>query len=158
MARSKCKGPHSPCSALRLNEAMSWKLVLSLSLFGLAMGVATVFVIRSDIEPFCWLGIFIVCAFVIAKRAPGKYFLHGLCVSLLNSVWITAIHVALFDKYIAAHPKEAAMMMQAHWAAPKVMKLVTGPAIGLASGIVLGLLAWGMSKFVVSSHSEYAGW
>jgi hypothetical protein len=137
---------------------VSWKLIFVLSLFGLAMGVATVFVIPSSIEPFCWLGIFLVCAFILAKRAPGKYFLHGLCVSLVNSLWITIIHVALFDKYIATHAKEAAMMMQAHWATPKVMMLVTGPVIGLASGIVLGFLAWVMSKFVVSSHSEYAGW
>ena len=137
---------------------MSWKLIFGLSLYGLAMGVATVFVIPSTIEPFCWLAIFVVCAYVIAKRAPGKYFLHGLCVSLLNSVWITGAHVTLFDKYIATHAKEAAMMTQAHWAAPKVMMLVTGPVIGLASGIVLGFLAWVTSKFVVSSHSEYAGW
>jgi hypothetical protein len=79
-------------------------------------------------------------------------------VSLLNSVWITGIHVALFDKYIATHAKEAAMMAQAHWATPKVMMLATGPAIGLASGIVLGIIAWVMSKLVVSSHSDYAGW
>jgi hypothetical protein len=35
---------------------------------------------------------------------------------------------------------------------------VTGPAVGLVSGIVLGLFAFIASKFVVSSHSEYAGW
>jgi hypothetical protein len=135
---------------------MSWGLIFALSLFGLAMGVATVFVIPSSTEPWCWLVIFTVCAFVIAKRAPGKYFLHGLLVSLVNSVWITAAHVALYDKYIANHAREAAMMSNAGASlAPKTMMLVSGPVIGLVSGIVLGIFAWVMSKFVVSAHSEY---
>src|SRR5579885_1029798 len=92
---------------------MSWKLVFGLSLFGLAMGFATVFAIPSRTEPWVWLAIFFVCAFVIAKRAPGKHFLHGLCVSLVNSIWITGAHVLLFDKYRAGHPEEAAMAARA---------------------------------------------
>jgi hypothetical protein len=46
---------------------MDWKLVFQLSLFGLAMGIATVFVIPSNIEPWFWLLIFGVCAFLIAR-------------------------------------------------------------------------------------------
>ena len=135
---------------------MSWKLVFGLSLFGLAMGFATVFVIPSNIEPFFWLGILLVCAVIIAKRAPGKYFLHGLCVSLVNSVWITGAHIALYDKYVAGHAKEVAMAAQ--MGAPKMMMAITGPVVGLASGLVLGLFAWVFSKFLVSSHSDFAGW
>ena len=56
---------------------MNWKLIFLLSLFGLAMAVGTVFVITSQIEPWCWLVIFIVCAWAIAAQAPGKFFLHG---------------------------------------------------------------------------------
>jgi hypothetical protein len=41
---------------------MNWKLIAQLSCFGLAMGVATVFLIPSTIEPFFRLGIFVVCA------------------------------------------------------------------------------------------------
>src|SRR5262245_49243994 len=135
---------------------MSWKVVFALSLFGLAMGVGTVFVVPMRIEPYVWLGIFVVSAYVIAKRAPRKYFLHGLFVSLLNSVWVTASHVALFDKYVAGHAREVALA--AKYGAPQMMMLVTGPAVGLVSGVVLGLFAMIMSKFVVSAHSEYAGW
>ena len=75
---------------------MNWKLILQLSLFGLGMAFATVFFIPSKVEPLFWLAIFIACAYVIATKAPGKYFLHGLMTSLVNSVWITATHVILF--------------------------------------------------------------
>jgi hypothetical protein len=138
---------------------MSWKLIFALSLFGLAMAFATVFVVPTHIEPWIWLGIFVVCAVVIAKRAPGKYFFHGLSVSLLNSVYITAVHVALFDKYVASHAREAAMTAQmGHLGSPQVVMAITGPVIGLASGIVLGLFSWIASKFLMPSHGDYAGW
>jgi len=139
---------------------MSWKLVFGLSLFGLAMGFATVFVVPPRIEPFAWLGIFLVCAYLIAKYAPKRYFLHGVCVGLLNGVWVTGAHVALFDKYVAGHAREAAMAAQmgAQMGSPRLMMGAVGPVIGLVSGVVLGLFALAASKLVVSAHSEYAGW
>ena len=135
---------------------MSWKLIFGLSLFGLAMGFGTVFVVPPRVEPFAWLGIFLVCAYLIAKYAPKRFFLHGVCVGLLNSVWVTGAHVALFDKYVAGHAREAAMAAQ--MGSPRLMMGAVGPVIGLLSGVVLGLFALAAGKLVVSAHSEYAGW
>lgn len=121
---------------------MNWKLILQLSVFGLVMGVATVFVISSSVEPFCWLVVFLISAYAIARGAPGRPFLHGVCVGLANSVWVTAAHILLVDQYLARHPREAAMMssmpMPTH---PRLMMALTGPVIGLMSGIVLGIFA-----------------
>jgi hypothetical protein len=135
---------------------MSFRLIFVLSLFGLAMAFATVYVVPTHIEPWIWLGILVVCAVAIAKRAPGKYFLHGLLVSILNSVFITVVHIALADRYLAGHPKEAAM--NAQLGSPAVAMLITGLAAGVASGIVLGLFSWIASKFLMPSHGDYAGW
>lgn len=126
---------------------MNWKLIFQLSLFGLAMAFATVFVISSTIEPLVWLIIFPTCAYFIARRAPGSYFLHGLLLGLLNSVWITSAHVLLFDQYIARHAREAEMMAGMPLA-PKPMMLVTGPIVGVVSGIVLGILALVVHRIV----------
>jgi hypothetical protein len=119
---------------------MNGKLILVLSLFGLVMALATVSVIPSTIEPLVWLVIFPICAYAIARRAPGNYFLHGLLLGLLNSLWITAAHVLLFDQYMAHHPYEAEMV-RAMPLSPKAMMMVTGPVVGIISGIVLGILA-----------------
>ena len=119
---------------------MNWKLVLQLSLFGLVMAFATVFVVGPMVEPLCWLVIFPTCAYLIARRAPGSFFLHGLLVGILNSVWITSVHVLLFTRYLAGHPREAELMAQMPLA-PKVMMVVTGGIVGVVSGIVLGILA-----------------
>ena len=121
---------------------MNPKLIIQLSLFGLAMGIATVFVIPSNIEPLFWLVIFAICAYIIARRCPGRYFLHGLLVSMVNSVWITASHILLFDRYIANHPAEATMMQSMPLPDfPRLMMALTGPIFGVVSGIVLGLFA-----------------
>jgi hypothetical protein len=135
---------------------MSWKLIFGLSLFGLAMGFAPIGPIPQGIEPHLWLGIFVMSALVIAKRAPGRYFLHGLSVSLISSVWVTAAHVALFDHNVAIHGRVLAMTAQA--GQPPLVLILGGPVVGIAAGLMLGALAWGVSKFVVSSHSEFAGW
>ena len=72
---------------------MNWKLIFQLSFFGLIMAFATVSLIGEKYEPGFWLVIFAFCAWVIAKVCPGKYFLHGFFVSIINSVWITAVHL-----------------------------------------------------------------
>ena len=128
---------------------MNWKLILQLSLFGLVMGVATVFFISSSVEPFCWLVIFLISAYAIARTARGRPFLHGVCVGLANSVWVTGAHILLADQYLARHAREAAMMnsmpMPTH---PRLMMALMGPVIGLASGIVLGIFAVVATRFV----------
>jgi hypothetical protein len=126
---------------------MNRKLILQLSLFGLVMAIATVFVIPSNIEPLCWLAIFLICAYFIAKKSRAKYFMTGFLVSLLNAVWITTAHIVLFDSYIANHTQEAAMIAKMPLPdSPKLMMLITGPIIGILSGLILGLFAFVASK------------
>jgi hypothetical protein len=121
---------------------MNWKLVLQLSIFGLAMGIATVFFIPSKIEPAFWLAIFLVCAYIIARRCAAMRFLHGLALGVVNSVWVTTAHVLLFEHYAANHAQEMAMMHSMPMpASPRLMMALTGPVIGIVSGVVIGLLA-----------------
>jgi hypothetical protein len=131
---------------------MNWKLILQLSLFGLAMAIATVYVIPSTIEPAFWLVIFLICAYLIAKRSGGLHFFHGVLLGLANSVWITAAHVLLYDSYIAHHAQEAALMQNARLpVSPRAMMAIVGPVVGLLSGIILGLFAFVAGKLVKKS-------
>jgi hypothetical protein len=126
---------------------MNWKLIFGLSLFGLAMAIATVFVIPSNIEPIFWLVIFIICAVIIARQVPSRHFLHGLMVGIVNSIWVTGAHILFFNAYIASHAKEAAMMHNSPMP-PRAMMAVVGPFVGVISGLVLGLFAWIAGKFI----------
>jgi hypothetical protein len=137
---------------------MNWKLILKLSLFGLAMGVATVFAIPSKIEPAFWLVIFLYCAYAIARHSADLHFLHGLLLGLANSVWITAAHVLWYDAYIARHAQEAAMMQNpAIPFSPKVMMAIVGPVVGLLSGIILGAFALVAGKLVKARPAPASG-
>jgi len=118
------------------------------------MGIATVFVISSDIEPLCWLGIFVVCAYLIARQAAARPFLSGVCLGLANSVWITAAHILFMERYIASHAKEAAMMSSMPLStSPRLMMALTGPFIGLVSGLIVGAFSLIAAKFVKSSRA-----
>src|SRR5437867_3143637 len=121
---------------------MNWKLIFQLSLFGLAMAFATVFIVPSGVEPLLWLPIFLISAYLIGRNAPKMPFLHGLLLGILNSVWITAAHVILFDAYMAHHAREAEMMRTMPMPMPpRMLMACLGPVIGVVSGIIIGLLA-----------------
>jgi hypothetical protein len=122
---------------------MNWKLIFQLSMFGLAMAIATVFWIPSNIEPVFWVIIFVLSAYLIAKQSTNRYFLHGFLTGLGNCVWVTSTHILLFNTYIANHPHEAAMMSKMPMPdSPRIMMLMTGPAIGIISGLIIGLFAF----------------
>lgn len=128
---------------------MNKKLIFQLSLFGLAMAIATVYFIPSNVEPWFWLAIFILCAYLIAKNCTEKYFLNGLCVSLVNAFWITTFHILLYDTYMENHPQEALMMTTMPMPdSPRLMMVMVGPFVGLFSGTILGVFAFAASKIM----------
>ncbi|WP_183567384.1 hypothetical protein [Mucilaginibacter sp. SP1R1] len=135
---------------------MNWQLIFKLSLFGLAMGVATAFIIPSSIEGIFWLAIFIICAYFIAKNCTYMYFTNGFCLSLLNCVWIIAAHLIFFKPYMATHTKEAAMYTNnAMHISPQIALAVIGIVIGIFSGLIQGLFAFIASKVVKNRATPF---
>lgn len=126
--------------------------MFGLSLFGLAMGLGTVFGIPWKTEPLFWLVIFITSAFVMARQAPSRPFLHGFLLGIVNSVWVTAAHILFYNRYLARHPIEAAMMerLQASPRLAKVGMALDGLASGLIYGVVIGVLAYAVAKVLKS--------
>jgi hypothetical protein len=68
---------------------------------------------------------------------------------MANSVWVTGAHVLMFDRHIANHPREAAMRTTMPLPeSPRLMMVMVGLAIGIVSGVVIGLLALLAAKLV----------
>src|SRR5579872_3557512 len=131
---------------------MNWKLIFGLSLFGLAMALSTISVIpEGAVEMCCWIAIFIICAVIVARDAPGRYFLHGFLVSIFNCVWITSAHIIWSDTYLLHHAMEVAnyktMNDKMHLTLTQAM-LIMGPVVGIISGLILGLFAFIASKLM----------
>jgi hypothetical protein len=137
---------------------MQWKLILSLSLFALAMAIATTYVIPSNVGAVLWPTIWIACAFLIARTRPEKPFLHGFSLGLANWVWVAAMRVILVDAYVARHANEAPPI-PAEWDGPitDAFRRYQLPIPG-ASALAIGLLTWVASKIVIAhrrSRSRY---
>jgi len=128
---------------------MNYRLIFQLSLFGLGMGLATVFWIPLTTEPLYWLVIFIICAYYVALKSSGKYFMSGFWVGIANCVWITATHILFFHAYMANHTQEAEIIAKMPLPdSPRLMMLITGPVSGIISGLILGLFAFIASKIL----------
>ena len=128
---------------------LDFKLIVTLSMFGLVMALASVFFLPASIEPVIWLVIFAFCAVVIARSGVRKPFLHGFLVSLANCVWITSAHVLFAPTYLANHPERIEMLKSMPDPdSPRLMIAMTGPVFGIVSGLVLGLFAFIASKLV----------
>ena len=133
---------------------MNGKLILLLSMLGLAMALATTYFLPSRLEGFFWLAIFLTDAFVIARRAPGKYFLHGFLAGFANWVWVAAAHVILSAAYRASHAGEPAAVSGMPPAVAAALGQLFGvmsrynlPIPGL-SGIAIGTLSWIAARFL----------
>jgi hypothetical protein len=136
---------------------MNWKLIFTLSLFGVAMGVVSLFGFTGRMEPLLWLVIFTLYAHWIALHAGSKHFLHGVLVSVVNGVWISVIHAAFSSTYFANNPD----MLEGYRKLPKSlspqsMMLVTGPLIGAATGVIAGFFAMIAAK-ILAKKAELAG-
>lgn len=121
---------------------MNWKLILLLSLFGLAMGILTISLLPESVEPYCWPVVMIVSGWLIARRAGGKYFMHGVALGLVNCIWVTAAHEVWLASFVAHNPHM--VEMSKNWFLADHIRrqmAVMGVLIGLASGVVMGLLA-----------------
>ncbi|HEY4361487.1 MAG TPA: hypothetical protein VGN17_10970 [Bryobacteraceae bacterium] len=137
---------------------MNFKLIVMLSMFGLAMGVATVFWIPSNVEPVFWLPIFLVCAYAIARECGERLFAHGLWLGVVNSVWITATHAVFADQYLTRHASEAELLKMGPFSgSPRVTMALMGPLVGVVSGAVIGLFALVAGRFVGRRKSVAAG-
>jgi hypothetical protein len=129
---------------------MNWKLIFQLSVFGLIMAFATVFLIPERFEFVFWIAIFIFSAYIIAQRVRGKYFLHGFLLSLVNCVWITGAHIIFYSTYIANHPNMTKWAVQHPFLPehPRLAMLIMGPVVGIICGLILGLFSFIASLIV----------
>jgi hypothetical protein len=118
------------------------KLIFLLSLFGLGMAFLTLMRIPPYVELPIWLAIYLFSAYWIAKMASGKYFLHGFYLNMLNSAWVTSVHILFFKIYLSNHMKEAIRLakLPLHLY-PDLWLLIIGVLFGAFFGLILGLFS-----------------
>jgi hypothetical protein len=121
---------------------MNWRLVLQLSMFGVAMGLGIVFFLPSTVTTILWTLIVVLSGYAIAQRCVRLRFLNGLVVGLLDRLLSTVVQVLFFHAYAVRHPDNIALL-QAFVPAMSVRRLlvISSPVLGLLYGVAIGLVA-----------------
>lgn len=135
---------------------MNWKLVFTLALFGVAMGIAAVLgFYPPSLEWLLWLIISLLCAWIIVKKAAVKPFLHGFMVGLLDGLAAPIITAIFFSTYVANNPSYADQAKQLPAGLDmRTFGLILAPVIGVVYGLVLGLFAWLAGKIFKKSAAS----
>ena len=121
---------------------MNFRIVLSLSSMAVLMGAATSFGLMQGLEWFFWLVLALFSAYLIAKRASKRPVGNGFLVGFLCGVLSSATEALFIDSYIINNPASADRLARmAQDADPRLFMLLSGATIGLAAGILFGVLA-----------------
>jgi hypothetical protein len=128
---------------------MNWRLILSLSLLGIVLGIASVFGVTGDREWIAWVCIGVYAAWKFARRSGEELFLHGFYLGILTGVFSSFVQALFVTGYLSNNPRmvEAlnALPQSLH---PSTVILIMGPIIGTVSGVAFGVLAVITGKIV----------
>lgn len=128
---------------------MNWKLVLALSAFGPAMGLASTWGFTHNVEWAFWIAIFLFCAVTIARNVATRHFRHGLLVGCIGGSLSPLVQAALYSTYAAHNPAVVDYLQQKPGAlVPRIFFLLVTPFVGILSGLVQGGLAWAAGKLL----------
>ena len=122
--------------------------IWALTLFGVAMGLASVYGYTEKFEWIYWIVIAVISGAVIAKIADRQIFVKSVVVGLFMGIFAGIIQAAMFDTYLANNPKsldgfkEIPLSLE-----PQYVVLFTAPFIGIAFGLIIGLIAILFDKF-----------
>ena len=137
---------------------MNWRAILALSGFGFAMGLASVWGFVGKLELPLWLAIGVFCGVWLARRSPGRSFLHGFCVGLIAGAIAALVQTSLLDTYLALNPDSAADVKNLPGGlTPRLFFLALAPFAGLINGVVFGLVGAVAAMVVGRRRSPGAG-
>ncbi len=136
---------------------MNWRLILSLSLLGIVLGVVSVVGFTSGREWFAWLCIGVYSAWKFASRSREELFLHGFYLGIFTGCFNSVIQALFISTYLTNNPR----MVEALEALPQglhpaAVVLIMGPIIGTVSGVVFGVIAVIVGRLVQRRTSDAA--
>jgi hypothetical protein len=128
---------------------MNWRLILSLSLLGFALGIASVFGWTSGREWLAWLCIGVYAAWKFVTRSREELFLHGFYLGILTGCFSSVLQALFINTFLSNNPPMVeALNALPHDLHPAAVILIMGPIIGTVSGVAFGVLAVIIGKLV----------
>jgi hypothetical protein len=128
---------------------MNWPLILSLSLLGVLVGIASVLGFTGGREWVAWIFIGLYAAWKFASRSREELFLHGFYLGILTGVFSSAIQALFISEYLKNNPRMLeALDALPHGLHPSAVILIMGPIIGTVGGVAFGVMSVIVGKLV----------
>lgn len=127
---------------------MNWVLILSLSSFGVLLGILSVLGFTKKAEPILWLIAGFFTVFMLYQKETGLIFWHGFIIGVSWGFLNSIIQSIFFETYLKNNPKYTAAFSKSSHLKPRYLILLVGPMLGLLTGAVLGGLSWFVQKFL----------
>ena len=129
---------------------MKWGVVLELSAPGLAIGLAVVYGMSEGAMWVLWIVLRLMIALALARWVRRKHFAHGFCVGALGAGGAVLLALALYGRYTQNHPEFLENASRFPSLDPRLLLAAVAVVVGLAHGILQGILAWIASRIVTS--------
>lgn len=127
---------------------MNWKIITLLVLIVVALSIASIFgTINSNYLFVYMIATAVISGFIIAKTCDRMIFMQGVVVGLIGGIIGSAIQSIFFDTYLKNNPdtldgfKNLTTSLE-----PQYVLLFSGPFVGIANGIIIGLIAYLLHK------------
>lgn len=129
---------------------MNWHIILSLSLFGIVMGMLSLKgYTRGVFEYYLWVILAIFSVGVIAKNVDNRFFLVALITGLLWGFLNSIVQSIFFPTYAANNPIAAESYKNLPQAInPRFFVIISGIVIGGITGAAMGVLTYLAKKII----------
>jgi hypothetical protein len=120
---------------------MNWKLIFTLSAFGLGIGLCSL----TGVGPFLiflWPIVIVTSVFFITARAPGRFALHGLVAGAIIQIWACAFNAF----YIFDLSRVGLVEITPHGIHPQIINAFETIAAAAVTGAVIAALVWLATK------------
>jgi hypothetical protein len=115
---------------------MNWKLIFSLSSFGLGIGLCSLMGLGPFLI-FLWPIVIVISVCLIGARAPGRFALHGFMVGAMMQLWAGGINAY----YIFDLSRIGLVEVTPHRIHPQIINaFVTAAAAALTGAVIAALL------------------
>ena len=114
---------------------MNWKLIFSLSSFGLGIGLCSLMGVGPFLI-FLWPIIIVTSVWLISLRAPGRFALHGFVAGAMIQFWAGAINAY----YIFDLSRIGLVEVTPHRIHPQLINAFETAAAAVVTGVVIAAL------------------
>jgi hypothetical protein len=140
---------------MKIFSDINWKLISLLSLFGIMMGIISVFGLIKNTEWILWIFIGVISASVMARFVKKRHFSHGFYLGMLNVLLATSVQVIFFSEFLSNNSQFAERLESISISMEeRLFFLLLAPGVGVLSGLVMGTMTFSAAKFISSVSGQ----